>query len=1272
MSVKTYYNRNFGFGASKRILPRLVRPFMLAVTFLFASGYVLAAENGTVVVEPRYSVFALKHISVEQAKKFLADARLGTVSQLPGANMILVTAQPRQLTRVSAILKLVDAETPFVMRAILPASSAGDLPLNEQIAARVGDISIGTFSNPPSGIGKAKAIIDIHDDSLVAIAPADQIEKIIGAIGKDNSGGSIKQPQEAKTEVLQPAQLLESLEPGQKEEPKVERLEDAKLERLTRELEKLKGAESRKDGTSESGQAGTDSNDSEPNVLFQNLLDSLAEAEKKAAELAQPVAVEPEPNEPATQPVTDVTEPEKSVQEEPPVPVKRVAEKIVAKPKPAQETTPDKVTVEVEEPNQVASAVQEEPNAVTQVIEPNAVSPVYQPELTSLGDEKLELDLPPKINVIDLLDLVGKYLGLDYMYDPADLTGLKGEVSLKIQKSIKVSELYPLAESVLKFKKFVMTRRGNLVTIVPLNKSGDIDAPIVDPMKAGVKEGDVIITCVFELQHIDTTSAENLLKGMSLGVSFSPIPEMGILIVSEYAYRMSRIEELLEMVDKPGEQKRFRFRALEYTTAVTLAAKIKTLAEELGTVSITVAAPTTTTTTTTTTGRTTPIRPGQRPPTPPRTPTRPTTPAATGTPTKPTVYLDADERTNRILMIGLEEQLVVVDKLIDTLDVEQKDLRTLRLYEIQHVDAEEVKIKLEELGIISAGRGAATSGRTISRTGTRATPRTTLRTPTTAPPSTTAPSITTSSASIEEPLAGEPQVVIIEPTNSLLVNATAEQHVQIAMIIGYVDSSQEETANPYVIYPLENQDPEELAGVLEKLIQETIEEKSGADSKVVRTETRRKIEEDIFIVPEPKTYSIIVYASKKNQQWISSLIEDLDQYRPQVLLDCTLVEVFKNDEFNLTMNWLRSFPDLTEVSGVAFDPAGIVLPETRDRYLEFSSSGNAFYGDEHINFLLTATQTRNYGRVLARPKILVNDNEIGIIKTQETQYIVRVESQLVAGATTGTSSSRSSVNFESYEAGITLEIEPHISKGDQLRLRISMIRSDFRETAPAKIADTEGIVREIEKPPDTVTSDIQTVVTVPDSYTIILGGLEKLTQTKGGSKIPILGDIPLIGGLFRNTSNDDQQVRLYVFVKAHILRPDEELDGNSTMEIVSGKNRATFEQYEKEMQEYEDWPGIEPTPMDPLKILEADEARVVRPRSRQVVGKNRGVKREVEVKPDTKTHPVESKQTLERDGMISLKNGQTFDTSGRELEEVRDLPVTKTKPIHPMQLLESN
>ena len=67
---------------------------------------------------------------------------------------------------------------------------------------------------------------------------------------------------------------------------------------------------------------------------------------------------------------------------------------------------------------------------------------------------------------------------------------------------------------------------------------------------------------------------------------------------------------------------------------------------------------------------------------------------------KPGVYLDADERTNRILMIGEEEQLATVEDLVDALDVAQQELRALQLYRIKHVDAEEVARKLQELGII--------------------------------------------------------------------------------------------------------------------------------------------------------------------------------------------------------------------------------------------------------------------------------------------------------------------------------------------------------------------------------------------------------------------------------------------------------------------------------------------------------------------------------------------------------------------------------------------
>jgi len=233
---------------------------------------------------------------------------------------------------------------------------------------------------------------------------------------------------------------------------------------------------------------------------------------------------------------------------------------------------------------------------------------------------------------------------------------------------------------------------------------------------------------------------------------------------------------------------------------------------------------------------------------------------------------------------------------------------------------------------------------------------------------------------------------------------------------------------------------------------------------------------------------------------------------------------------------------------------------------------------------------KGYGRILARPKLLVNDNEEGIIEAKETQTIVSPKTEVIPGTAATAPTAATSVELAAYDAGITLTITPHISKGDQLRLKITLTRADFRRRDDYVIAGPQGDISG-PTPPDILTSDVDTVVTVPDRSTIILGGLERLTQRKGGTKVPLLGDIPLIGGLFRGTANTDIQSRLYVFVKAHILRPGEKPTGESDIEIVSTDNRATFEKYEAEMQNYESWPGIKPEPMDPLRILEANHLR---------------------------------------------------------------------------------
>jgi type II secretory pathway component GspD/PulD (secretin) len=196
-----------------------------------------------------------------------------------------------------------------------------------------------------------------------------------------------------------------------------------------------------------------------------------------------------------------------------------------------------------------------------------------------------------------------------------------------------------------------------------------------------VRYGDVIVTN-FSTSVSSTDNAKNLLDGMKLSVNITPIPETGTLIVTGYTYRMTASMRFCLSSTDPAP-KAVRFRPLKYTMAATLAeGKIPVNNCEI---SITVGAPAAAT-------APTPAPARRRPQ------TQPQPGAAEGG--RPSVYLDADERTNRILMIGFETQLNTVDQLIDALDVEKQDLRMIRLYDIQYVGAEEVKNKLVELGII--------------------------------------------------------------------------------------------------------------------------------------------------------------------------------------------------------------------------------------------------------------------------------------------------------------------------------------------------------------------------------------------------------------------------------------------------------------------------------------------------------------------------------------------------------------------------------------------
>jgi len=1100
---------------------------LFAVLILCGCASVLAAEPAP----ERYRVFLLRHISARQGIQFLADVNVTTVSQLNDANTLLVTAQQEVLVRAASLLTLVDSREKYAVKVLMPASEANQMPASDAIAAEIGDISIGTFFSLPGGTGH-RAIIDTHNGVLVAVAPVSVMEKIVAIATRVRT---MSQPTAAENGVTDKEDiLLRAAEPNREEAataPPAVGSAEANLAASVLRADKVE--------TAEDGKA-------EPNKLFNELIESLAEAEKPR----------PSPGG-VTEQARELTQAEsgRALQPRP----TEVADSSVLRPSGAEDGNAARfVSTGVD-----ANAQPPETKDEKRVTKDEKARRPYEPEPVADANETLELTLPEKLDIIQLLDLVGKYLNLNYVYTPQTVAGK--EVNLKVQGPIKVRELYPLVESILKFTGLAMTRKGNLVTIVPLTEALDIDPALIGAEKGQVQAGDVVVTRIFQLSYIDTASARTLIDGMRVG-AVTELPAAGTIIVTGYAYRMSRVEELLGIIDKPGRPKQFKFRQLRFTMAQTLAPKVKQLVEQMGDISIAIAKPQT------------PAQQPARRPGPPRQPTQgQPQPVSTPESAKSSIYLDADERTNRILMIGHEVELAIVDDLIDALDVEQQDLRSLRMYEIQHVEAKEVRGKLEELGVIGASR--STPGRI---TGARAAAPGAQAQPGGAPSPT--PAAAPSAGGQAELPTEAMQVVVIEATNSLLVNASPEQHALIATIIAYVDSETLQQAIPYVVYPLENQKPTDLAEVLNKLIQETIRDEKGKIQQVIKRQ-----EDDIVIVPDENTFSLIVFASKKNQEWISNLVKSLDKRRPQVLIDVTLVEVSKSDGFDYELNLLSSIPDLTNTSGLTkgilgTDANGInkvltLQSSGQRRFVDFqanSGSGVGFYGDKGINALLTAVQSKSYGRVLAKPKILVNDNETGKIVAKDTTYVQKTSSMPVTvQGTQQTTAITTSVDYTGYDAGITLDIKPHISEGDLLRLEIALNRSDF-----GTITGT--------KPPDTTSSDITTVVTVPDGSTIILGGMVKLNQTKGGTKVPLLGDLPLVGAAFRTVSDKDLQRKLYIFVKAEIIRPGSQAMAKSDLERISDRNRNTFEKDEREFQDYNDMPGTKPTPMSPMRVLETE------------------------------------------------------------------------------------
>ncbi len=291
------------------------------------------------------------------------------------------------------------------------------------------------------------------------------------------------------------------------------------------------------------------------------------------------------------------------------------------------------------------------------------------------------------------------------------------------------------------------------------------------------------------------------------------------------------------------------------------------------------------------------------------------------------------------------------------------------------------------------------------------------------------------------------------------------------------------------------------------------------------------------IVPDTKTSSLLVIATPSDFNEIRKILDKLDVRRPQVMIEAAILEVRDDDDFQFGVevatvdgfanrsNEPRAsfatsfgFSDIVDASGVPVGDAGGIpagrAPSLGAGGLFMLNKGSAFDIPLLVRFLKTQADTN----VLQQPMLIVNDNEEATIQIQ-------TEIQTVQLTNLGTGQGTQQSAGEFVEAGITMLVTPQISQDGYVNLQIDLdITSFIGESA------TPGIS------PPRQQRRLTTFVTVPDSSTIAVGGLKSSESSKTVTKIPLLGDIPLIGELFKSQRTVERRTNLYIFLRPKILK----------------------------------------------------------------------------------------------------------------------------------------
>lgn len=379
------------------------------------------------------------------------------------------------------------------------------------------------------------------------------------------------------------------------------------------------------------------------------------------------------------------------------------------------------------------------------------------------------------------------------------------------------------------------------------------------------------------------------------------------------------------------------------------------------------------------------------------------------------------------------------------------------------------------------------------------------------------------------------KLLVDERTNTLLVVGTEAAFLRVQALVERLDIALEIEGGAAIhVYKLAHGLAPDMATVLTSAIQgngktDAKAASSPAAGAAALPDGETRVTGEVRVIADATSNSLVVLASGRDYLAIKEIIKQLDEPRRQVYIEGMIVEVALSNDLDLGVTAHGLLPGSgSSVLVGSQNTAGANGASTLDVKSIASSSGivtgvlssatTTIMGTTIPSYgaLLTAVATKTNSNVMSLPSIIAVDNQL-------THLSIGTNIPYQKGTTfTGIAGSTPQQNFERENLDLKLDIKPHISPDDTVLLEIDHTAKDLGATTAAG--------------PTWNTRELKGQVVVRDQQTVVIGGLISTKEYVTKTQVPILGDIPVLGTLFRSTQKQKRKANMVILLTPYIVR----------------------------------------------------------------------------------------------------------------------------------------